>query len=943
MSSNFPLLSSLLSLLLLCVATAQTVVIGSLSSLSHGVSGTLTAIDSRTLRLENFNYDGLGPRAVFWADIVPSPTSQGRTILLKDLCTFPSTLESYSDATVDLELPSDLSVFDVKYFSVWCVEFDQSFGGIALPQDGLSILPVVDTPTCASSDSGGSDAPADAPATKPTMSDIFPVRSAWNCEPLSDTFQVRWQIDGGVANFELVSSLPQNGYMGFGLSGSPVKTTMTNSDVVITYRKDGNFEAIDYFMPSRDPCDASTRAGVCPDTILNPQSAKNDAFRVSGDVTKDELVSIRYSRPLLASDSFDISMNVSGVSFITWAIGSLDSDFVPQFHTSEFPKGRNVSLEFGRSVSNNCSDAIVAAPEVKDVPGFERPVIYNETEITARIGPSGGGRGISALINRSSWGIGWYLSPTGSVGKDILVPVLGVERGKTYTFSVFGGDSKDSSSHPFYITSNADGGFQRQSPAQRAEETIYAGIDNIETDAQGGITAFRATGKGAMCQISGKNVDTSMISTYEEYFKTLNTSCTEDPDITKNGGTLKWKVKQNTPDEVYYGCVTHRYLGFKIRVFDEGNVDLDVLRRASGGGSLDDITPSPSPAASADCKVTFKNKVREDFKKCNKFSDGFELYWNIKGEEIKTLFRAPTSGGYVGFGWGYEKMVPANALIAFKGQDGKAEIFDYGLSSKSTRGVQVKNNQKFRSVEAAIDGEFVGGLFTRNLTGVPAININGTKVIWAMGEKPSSKEELVRHTSRDSRLINLATGGGGESIKVEKDTIFKVHGGLLGASWIVLSPYAIIVMKYFKKMNPITFQVHRAVNSLVVVLTIVGYIMGISKGPHVETAHLVIGSIVVGLVILQGMAGYLRPSVDAGTTRKMWYLFHASIGAAVAALGITNSFIGIDIIGGGTGWFVASGIVCGLAVLLYFTLWLFLSTSAPVEADRDIEGKGRTE
>lgn len=35
--------------------------IGSLTQLHHGVSGDVYAVDSRTLFLKNFNYDGEGP------------------------------------------------------------------------------------------------------------------------------------------------------------------------------------------------------------------------------------------------------------------------------------------------------------------------------------------------------------------------------------------------------------------------------------------------------------------------------------------------------------------------------------------------------------------------------------------------------------------------------------------------------------------------------------------------------------------------------------------------------------------------------------------------------------------------------------------------------------------------------------------------------------------
>ena len=57
------------------------------------------------------------------------------------------------------------------------------------------------------------------------------------------------------------------------------------------------------------------------------------------------------------------------------------------------------------------------------------------------------------MLGRAGWGINWYINGT-------LIPELVVERGKTYTFMVEGGDNPSDSSnyHPFYITDSIDGG-----------------------------------------------------------------------------------------------------------------------------------------------------------------------------------------------------------------------------------------------------------------------------------------------------------------------------------------------------------------------------------------------------------------------------------------------------------------------------------------------------
>ena len=57
------------------------------------------------------------------------------------------------------------------------------------------------------------------------------------------------------------------------------------------------------------------------------------------------------------------------------------------------------------------------------------------------------------MLGQAGWGVVWYLN-------DTLVPELIVERGRTYTFLVYGGNvpADASNYHPFYITNSIHGG-----------------------------------------------------------------------------------------------------------------------------------------------------------------------------------------------------------------------------------------------------------------------------------------------------------------------------------------------------------------------------------------------------------------------------------------------------------------------------------------------------
>lgn len=138
---------------------------------------------------------------------------------------------------------------------------------------------------------------------------------------------------------------------------------------------------------------------------------------------------------------------------------------------------------------------------------WKQQVISGKKVFTARIGPTGGEKGYTAitggfnlfiqkmLINnfkysgQPSWGIAWYIN-------DLLIPEIYVERGETYTFLVEGGtcilllscehsisaeltgnDQTNSARyHPLYITDSFEGGFGQKTPEQQREQKVYAGV-----------------------------------------------------------------------------------------------------------------------------------------------------------------------------------------------------------------------------------------------------------------------------------------------------------------------------------------------------------------------------------------------------------------------------------------------------------------------------------
>lgn len=680
-------------------------------------------------------------------------------------------------------------------------------------------------------------------------------------------------------------------------------------------------------MTSRSPCAGG--AGVCPDTAIAQNPGNDDITKISGE-TSGEITMVRYTRPLAAADSdTDRAISTNGPTFVSWALGPFNSDTqLPMFHAGEmsFPRS-DVSFSFGREASNNCAN--IGSPdsgEAATVPGFIRPTLSGETEITARIGPSAGARGYAGITNGTAWGISWYLSKTGTTNEDVIIPALGVERGKTYTFTVHGGVETDSIHHPFYLTDDPRGGYAEKTPAERAQETVYAGIDVKTRDGDNGVTEFESTAMGAICQITGGPSETDTIATWEDYAKDLDFSCENNETITNNAGKLTWTVPDDAPDELYYQCVTHQFLGFKVLVFDEGQVDEQKLVAANNGGELN--RDSSEEVEEKVCKATFKGEEKT-FDGCTNI-ETLEVFWNFKEDEgeFETLFRAPNAG-YVGIGWGYDKMVGSNSAIVYDAGS-NITIDDYELTEQSTRGVQPATNQQLKNSDAAKDGDFLVGMFTRPISvpGLPTIERGSIPLIWSIGTKPTSGTTLERHTSRGSSSVNLAasgsssTSGGGSSSSQKR--LFQAHGALMGIAWLLLTPTAVLAMGYFKKWNPLPFEIHRGLNTLSVLLTVIAFIMAVAKGSHTELAHLGIGVVVTFLALVQAALGIFRPDHES-KSRRFWFILHVSIGFVALALAHTNVFIGIGSFNKIFGlpnpvalWWALAGVAVGVYVLLHF-------------------------
>ncbi|PIK48345.1 hypothetical protein BSL78_14794, partial [Apostichopus japonicus] len=265
--------------------------------------------------------------------------------------------------------------------------------------------------------------------------------------------------------------------------------------------------------------------------------------------------------------STDRSIPLDGDVPVSWGIGFINpTGHVSRHHTN--PQN-TVTVNFGNPTSDACPELIAPTVIPEPVEPWTIEPIYASPNVpmVAYIGSAGGRRGYQGIAGQVGWGIAWFID-------DKLIPEIHVERGKTYTFMVFGGDDVSvlGNYHPFYITNSKNGGYAQQTELERQDEVIYAGP--VE---------------GSLCEYKG-TTDPEDFATFEKFVLDLTLDCPDDPQP----GVLTWTVTEETPDLVYYQCYLHRFFGWKIHVTSPNNSE------SSTPNTTQAPTDEPAPTSSSE-------------------------------------------------------------------------------------------------------------------------------------------------------------------------------------------------------------------------------------------------------------------------------------------------------------------------------------------------------
>ncbi|GBL86000.1 Protein Skeletor, isoforms D/E [Araneus ventricosus] len=313
--------------------------IGRIPTLEHGVSsGPVLVVDTQTLLVPDFTYDGLGPAAYWW--VSRGARQHPRGLRLADENGSFAPLPKYTGKTVVITLPPEYTIYDFDWFGVWCEEARVDFGSVRLAQDLV------------------------VPPSPRTLG--IELEYKLNCEVLRDDlgYEIRWIMDGEDIVMQLVARLEPNEYMSFGLSKNDTKSQMEKADAIVAWvDKRGKGHAQDYYLGSKEQCVG--RRGSCPDSKF-PDGTDSVTLLNAARVNGYTMITIK--RPQVGVDQlYDQHVYSDGPQAVIWAVGPLNDKNEVSYHGILRSEG-DVYIDFARSPQWNCPQPADYEPEPEFVP-----------------------------------------------------------------------------------------------------------------------------------------------------------------------------------------------------------------------------------------------------------------------------------------------------------------------------------------------------------------------------------------------------------------------------------------------------------------------------------------------------------------------------------------------------------------------------------------------
>merc|ERR1711892_718650 len=418
----------------------------SLGAKYHLESSKVMVMDSKSIMIQAFTYDGRGGDVYFTAGEGPQPSSKG--FIIPDELGYLTRIGRYEAQDVLLQLPGDRTIFEIDWISVYNRETRESLGHVIIPEQ-LNV--------------------------PPSLVRVMPHSPGLpNCMMLHKNLMVAWEAFPPQLTIQLAGHIGDDEYMAFGPSGEQGKSIMKGGDVAVAYMDEYLGHVEDYNLTARAVCHSvlGQMGGACNDELLGGISSN----QMHSATRKNGVTAITYRKTFgTLGDEGDIAIPEDGPISIIWAIGKMAEKAhrikEPSFHHTYTRQHTQINFVNTKEKINTCFAFNSDRKEIL-VP-WDIPPIFDPTKrsFSARLGPAGGKRGFSGKTGLPSSSMVWFI-------EGFMVPELYLRRGLTYTFKVEGGGNPRSAEfyHPFIMTDEPIGGVARLTKKQTSQIRVLAGL-----------------------------------------------------------------------------------------------------------------------------------------------------------------------------------------------------------------------------------------------------------------------------------------------------------------------------------------------------------------------------------------------------------------------------------------------------------------------------------
>jgi len=493
-------------------------------------SDKVIVMDSKTIMIPAFTYDGQGGEVMFFAGEGPQPSSRG--FVVPDELGYLAPLGIYYENDVVLQLPGDKTVFQIDWLAVYDMKNQKELAYVIVNQ-GLNVPPSL----------------VSVMKHNPGLS---------NCKMLHKNLMVAWDSFPPQLTIQVAGHIKDDEYMAFGLSGAPGQNQMIGGDVAVLYMDEFLGHVEDFNLTAKSVCHPvlGQERGACNDERMGGINS----HQLRSATRENGITALTYRTTFSnLGDGGDLVIPESGPVSVIWAIGKVSERAhrikEPSYHHTY--SRMHTEIDFGNTEPyDSCIPFSTDRKEVT-TPWRVPPIFDSSRRIfSARLGPGGGRRGFSGKTGLPASNLVWYI-------EGLMVPDIYLKRGRDYTFKVEGGSSPRSAEfyHPFIITDEPIGGYDRLTEKQRKKVRVLAGIEFTRRGYP------RPTAAGRLClwkhRKEGDRRRDDEINSFERFRNSLTFECDEG-----DASILQVKPNVTWPDVVYYHSYTTPYMGWKIHVVD---------------------------------------------------------------------------------------------------------------------------------------------------------------------------------------------------------------------------------------------------------------------------------------------------------------------------------------------------------------------------------------